>query len=510
MIRQGIDAASKGSLTEAEQCFRQAFLLEKQQQDAKAFNMGAANLIRLLHQKQDSHGVLNVIEELGHEQTKKLPHICILMSAESAFKTGHLEFSDQLYRSLYEQHPSEKGVVLGWTQLKLKMGQLEESRKILVDYIKMQGLDAEILTNLAGIAIEQAKLSEAESHYRQAKDLAPNQFITHYNLARFLQSHGDLSEALDEINICLKLVPQAVQAVLAKAEILKQLGENKASKKLYLEALEKGSTNKEIVIANTIPLLADALQENDFAACKNYLEKLSPEVRNDYRLKSIIYDLPLDLQDAYGNGSNLYRSAELISTCKPINDAETLHRITEYVLTQDTLITDRPGKPTRGGKQSHEIMQSESREIDTLSHIVQEKLEAYAYSLPNAIQPLPRTSFRISGWAVCLESNGYQLRHTHPEARVSGVLYISLPTDMNLNDAKQGALYFSDRPGMSNQKCHYVTPQEGLLVMFPSYIPHETVPFTSEQKRICIAFNLIELAPVRSALEEEKNLPSQA
>jgi hypothetical protein len=41
---------------------------------------------------------------------------------------------------------------------------------------------------------------------------------------------------------------------------------------------------------------------------------------------------------------------------------------------------------------------------------------------------------------VSLESGGRQIRHTHPEAMTSAVLYLSIPKDMNFNDDKQGSL----------------------------------------------------------------------
>ena len=36
-----------------------------------------------------------------------------------------------------------------------------------------------------------------------------------------------------------------------------------------------------------------------------------------------------------------------------------------------------------------------------------------------------------------------------------------------------------------------ITPKEGMVVLFPSYLPHETIPYTSSGERICIAFNVI-------------------
>jgi hypothetical protein len=75
---------------------------------------------------------------------------------------------------------------------------------------------------------------------------------------------------------------------------------------------------------------------------------------------------------------------------------------------------------------------------------------------------------------------------------VSGVIYLSIPKALNSNDDKQGWLYFSSLDGESERSSLYVEPKEGSFVMFPSYIPHETVPFDSDQKRICISVNLVQ------------------
>jgi hypothetical protein len=36
-----------------------------------------------------------------------------------------------------------------------------------------------------------------------------------------------------------------------------------------------------------------------------------------------------------------------------------------------------------------------------------------------------------------------------------------------------------------------ITPKEGMVVLFPSYLPHETIPLQEDSERICIAFNLV-------------------
>jgi hypothetical protein len=42
---------------------------------------------------------------------------------------------------------------------------------------------------------------------------------------------------------------------------------------------------------------------------------------------------------------------------------------------------------------------------------------------------------------------------------------------------------------------HGITPEPGLLVIFPSWHWHHTVPFSSDQPRLSLAFDLFPQAP---------------
>jgi hypothetical protein len=92
---------------------------------------------------------------------------------------------------------------------------------------------------------------------------------------------------------------------------------------------------------------------------------------------------------------------------------------------------------------------------------------------------------QLSGWAVILKTGGFQKRHIHPEAKVSGVLYLSVPKETSSQDTDEGNLLFSTKQPLA------VSPIAGQVVIFPSYMPHETIPQKSGDDRICIAFNAI-------------------
>lgn len=475
---------------EAENCFRQAFLLSKKEH-AK-FNIGAANLIRLLHQQRKDIEIVEVIKELGEEQALALPQICILMAAESALKTGQNRESAELYQALHSQHPHEKQVVLGYSHALLMLGELKEAKDALKNYIPQNGIDAEAITNLALIALEEGDINEAEIHYRMAANLAPETFVTHYNLGKFLQMHGELNAALAEFDRCIEIIPNAIEAIIAKAETLKGKGETEMSRELYIKTLKNHKVNKEQTIATIKPLLAEALERDDLESCGQYLSMVSNEIRSDFRVRSIMHDLTKELQVQFGDGENLYDPREMVKNTYLFSSQDFLDVIKDHVLSNKSLIENRPGKPTRAGRQTHEIMETSTKELATLKEQLKAKLIEYAMNLPDSIKPSPNTVFKISGWAVSLASGGYQIRHSHPEAIASGVFYVSIPTDMIQEESKDpGALYFSSRQGNNEQKELCIKPENGMLVLFPSYMPHETIPFESIQERLCIAVNLI-------------------
>jgi len=469
-IQKGVDAATQGDLTEAENCFRQAFLLSKKEH--ARFNIGAANLIRLLHQQKKDIEIVEVIKELGEEQALALPQICILMAAESALKTGQNRESAELYRALHSKHPHEKQVVLGYSQALLMLGELRQAKD----------------------ALEEGDIKEAEIHYRMAANLAPETFVTHYNLGKFLQMHGDLNAALAEFDKCVEIIPNAIEAIIAKAETLKGQGETEKSRELYIKTLKNHKVNKEQMIAIVKPLLAEALERDDIESCGDYLSMASDEIKSDFRIRSIMHDLTKELQAQFGNGEHLYDPRKMVKSTYLFSDQNNLDVIKDQVLSNKSLIKNRPGKPTRSGRQTHEIMETSSKELATLKEQLKAKLIDYAINLPDSIKPSSNSVFKISGWAVSLTSGGYQIRHSHPEAIASGVFYVSIPPDMNQEGSKDpGALYFSSRQGKNEQRELFIKPENGMLVLFPSYMPHETTPFESMQERICIAVNLIQI-----------------
>ena len=104
-------------------------------------------------------------------------------------------------------------------------------------------------------------------------------------------------------------------------------------------------------------------------------------------------------------------------------------------------------------------------------------------------------SWRFNGsWSVKLRTSGYHNSHVHPRGWISSACYIDLPDSMADAQSQDGILTFGE-PSIATTPAlhaeHAVRPKVGMLVLFPSYFWHGTVPFSSEQTRLTVAFDVV-------------------
>jgi len=103
--------------------------------------------------------------------------------------------------------------------------------------------------------------------------------------------------------------------------------------------------------------------------------------------------------------------------------------------------------------------------------------------------------YRIEGaWSVRLKPGGFHKDHFHPEGWLSSAFYVETPESALDSPEKQGWIRFGQPPFKTDPPLpaeHFVRPKPGRLVLFPSYMWHGTVPFTTEERRLTIAFDAV-------------------
>jgi uncharacterized protein (TIGR02466 family) len=99
----------------------------------------------------------------------------------------------------------------------------------------------------------------------------------------------------------------------------------------------------------------------------------------------------------------------------------------------------------------------------------------------------------VSSWANYYDKHQYQNVHIHPESKLSGVYYIqSNGNDGNLRFHPSGHAFRYDDEGNTNITHNTMAhqPQEGKLILFPSFAPHSVQPNMTDDVRISISFNI--------------------
>lgn len=105
---------------------------------------------------------------------------------------------------------------------------------------------------------------------------------------------------------------------------------------------------------------------------------------------------------------------------------------------------------------------------------------------------------RFSGsWSVRLAAQGFHHNHIHPQGWMSSAYYVVLPpetaqTGPNARHEgwfKMGETNTDTSPYIPPER--WVQPQEGMLVLFPSYMWHGTEPFRSGAERLTVAFDVM-------------------
>jgi tetratricopeptide (TPR) repeat protein len=157
-----------------------------------------------------------------------------------------------------------------------------------------------------------------------------------------------------------------------------------------------------------------------------------------------------------------------------------------------TLHADPAGHATRKGLRTAAFPLPGDRAGPALVAAIRRKVADYAESLAGdhpfvAARP---DQARFTAWALLFRDSGRQLLHHHPGQWLTGVYYVAAPA----GPERPGALRVGSLPGWARARPPWpvidVEPVPGRLVLFPSFVPHETLPTGSDETRISVAFDV--------------------
>ena len=99
-------------------------------------------------------------------------------------------------------------------------------------------------------------------------------------------------------------------------------------------------------------------------------------------------------------------------------------------------------------------------------------------------------------WAIINTGGSGNLRHQHGNSTISGAYYVRAPInsgDIVFYDPRPAPVYSHPNvvnPNILNAEVNSISPKEGALVLFPSYLDHSVNENLSDNERIVISFNI--------------------
>jgi hypothetical protein len=162
------------------------------------------------------------------------------------------------------------------------------------------------------------------------------------------------------------------------------------------------------------------------------------------------------------------------------------------VVANPTLHADPAGHATRKGLRTGSFPLPGDRAGAALVASIKRRVEDYAVALSGRhpfVSARPDLA-RFTIWALLFRGGGHQALHHHPGPWLTGVYYVAAPG----RAAGGGALRVGGLPGSTAAEPPWpvvdIEPLPGRLVLFPSYVPHETLPTGSDETRISVAFDV--------------------
>ncbi len=381
-------------------------------------------------------------------------------------------------------------------------GELREAAAIYGEILEAEPSNPVALHFLGLIALQRRRHGAAVDLIGKAVAHKPEYAEAHANLGTALMGEGKLDEAVASFQKAIALEPELAKAHVNLGHALQALGRREEAVAAFRRTIEivPGAAKPYIRLA------AVQLERGDapaaLAVCDEYLEAHPGHIRL-LALKAIVLD-ELGQRDAVRFlvdfdrliRPTLFTSASGFDSLADFNAA-----LAHHARAHPTLVQKPAAFATRFGKQTGEFLGEPQGPVAVLEEMIGGAVDDYMRSVPkDGAHPFlanqPRR-WRLHAWAVVLQPQGHQAPHIHPTGWLSGVYYVKLPRVVGAPDRGQAGWIEFGRP-RSDFHCtvepevRAMRPEEGLMLLVPSYFYHRTVPFESAEERISVAFDIIE------------------
>ena len=369
-----------------------------------------------------------------------------------------------------------------------KLEKLDEAEINYKKAIELKPDYAEAFNNLGNIAKNLGKFDIAETNYKKAIEFKPKYAIAYNNLGATLIKLNRLAEAEKSFSKAIELQPTFEGATINRGQILFNRGAFESALNDFDTCNSEDSRSRALASLYSLRRIDDIykrIEKNSQLDSQNiavasfsaFISKKEKKVTAHKFCNNPLDFIKVSNLSTHFKNSNLFIN-EVINE---LNNVKT--RWEPY------------GKSTYKGFQStgKNLFENSSKKLLDLKSIIGNEIDSYRSKFKDEdctfIKQWPLKTNLIGSY-VLLKQHGHQEPHIHINGWLSGVIYLKVVTPLNKDEGAielslNGENYFDE-----NLPKYIHQPKEGDMIFFPSSLHHRTIPFTSDEDRIVIAFDL--------------------
>ena len=380
---------------------------------------------------------------------------------------GRMEDAVAAYQRAVAREPTDLVAHQDLNQTLYRLGRDEEFLRSYDQAMRQRPDIGELPMAKATFLFQREDFAGARELYEQAAKLLPDDVMPHDALGLIHARQGDFAAAVRAHETVLKMEPQNAQGWRNFAETLLRAGDAQRAREAAMKslAIEPEHQGGLALLGTAYDMLGDERAR----ALTNY----------ETMVQAFEIEPPPGYSDIAAYNRDLDTFLNKLHVDKRENLDQTLRHGTQTV---HNLFGE-----------GHELIEQLRVQIDKAVATYISRMQ------PDARHPLLRRrgdGFAYSAsWSARLHDQGFHTNHYHPKGWISSAYYVALPDAVTDADAeRQGWIKFGEPhfdAGLKKPVRRAIRPRSGMLVLFPSYTWHGTVPFHSGQDRTTIAFDVM-------------------
>jgi len=393
--------------------------------------------------------------------------------------------------------------MLNWIDYGPKSGSLQKKHAIALYNAVMakQNGPAESYLKIGIWMLNLSMHNEACNAFIQAAKVDPNNAETYRLLGKALKFLGKEDEAMEAFKRAIEIRPDHADCYYHIAKLLEKDQKAEEALNLFKKAIDIEPEHIESKNAYARLELCKGNAKSALTLCNNSL-RLKPCNTRALAIKiAALKELGNDDEAYFLENHSKFISIMPLTAPKEFNDSTSFNEALAKNIKADKTLANPRYKATRNGLQTSNTYDFHgNKPFEALMGMIRNAIESYILALPFDLKhpfigEQPKSA-RINGWGVVLQKEGHQIPHIHPAGWLSGCYYISVSESVAKDkNNPAGWIEFGEIPPSFACKVESKTirykPEDGNLVLFPSYFPHRTIPVKNDNERICFAFDVI-------------------